>query len=358
MFIAKARYSRAKVAVAVIRRLFKRSLVKFWIRKLKWAVRSLQCHVRAYAARCFYVNFRSNTIKVQSIIRMHYAQTCISKMRVASVLIQQHYRGHTCRQRYVLKKNLVYRLQQIFRNFRLRQSARIIQRLVRRKIIFKNHLLQLLRFAYFYARVDKVILVQSAYRGKRTRRKYNIVIAEKKAYKACYECLRPKLFAEMKSKSNQLKCLYTLKRNHRNITLPILLLEIKHYHVLRAEQFKEASAGALLVEQYRQKCACRIQRSFRLYLNRLLDERDFRVSRRTIKHATQFQAAQTIQFAWRRYRLRCREAQEAKNFLEAMRIQKNANERERKLKSNRLHILNRIFRGGSGQVGNLRSSFV
>ena len=139
-FIAKARYSRKKAAVAVLRRLFKRNLVKFWIRKLKRAVRSLQCHVRAHAARCIYVKIRSNTIKIQSFVRMLYAQTRISKMRAASVLVQRHYRGHTCKLSYVLTKNLVYRLQQIFRNFRLRQSVRKIQRVVRRKIIFKDRL--------------------------------------------------------------------------------------------------------------------------------------------------------------------------------------------------------------------------
>ena len=74
-FIAKARYSRKKAAVAVLRRLFKRNLVKFWIRKLKRAVRSLQCQFVPMRL-LIYVN-RSNTIR-QSIIRMHYAQTCIS----------------------------------------------------------------------------------------------------------------------------------------------------------------------------------------------------------------------------------------------------------------------------------------
>ena len=288
---------------------------------------------------------------------MLYVQTRISKMRAASVLVQRHYRGHTCKLSYVLTKNLVYSLQQIFRNFRLRQSVRKIQRVVRRKIIFKDRLGELLRFAYFYTRVDKVILVQSTYRGKRVRRKYNIVIAEKKAYKACYECLRPKLFAEMKSKSNQLKCLYTLKRNHRNITLPILLLEIKHYHVLKAEQLKEASAGAFLVEQYRQKCASKIQRSFRLYLDRLSDERAVCVSRRLMKDATRLQAAQAVQSAWRSYRLRCREAREAKKIVEGIQAKKDANEREKKLKSNRLHILNRIFSVGNAQQLR-RSSFI
>ena len=353
-FVAKARYIRIKAAVAVIRRLFKRNLVKFWIRKLKWAVRSLQCYVRAYVARCFYSKLRIKTIKLQSFVRMLCAQVRISKIQAAGVLIQRYCRGYNCRQIYLLKKTLVYRLQQIFRNFRLRQIVCTIQRFVRRKIIFKDCLVKLIRFAYFHKRVDKVILVQKIYRGKRTQRTYNIIRAEKKAYKACYECLRPKLFAEMKSKVEELDFFFTLKRNHRNITLPVLLLEIEHYHALKAEQLKEASEGAFLVEQYRQKCASKIQRSFRLYLDRLSDERAVCVSRRD---ATRLQAAQSVQSAWRSYRLRCREAQEAKNFVEAIQAKKDANEREKKLKSNRLHILNRIFSVGSAQQLR-RSSFI
>ena len=230
--------------------------------RLRSALR-IQTLARRFYSRNRFVRKREfKIILAQSTWRQYFARRQYVVQRVAVYAMQHIVRGFLCRVHFVRFRSAVYSTQTLFRNRRLHIFAKRIQRNYRDYKKGLHNVYHIHRYLKFYLMEEKIISVQSRYRGNSTRRRLCRMRMQTKAFRALVTCAKPFLACEIVERHYEFQAIRECRRHFFKTCMPFICAELP----FRVEQFQlrkqEADAGAALLQKYRHKCAHILQSFF------------------------------------------------------------------------------------------------
>ncbi len=228
---------------------------------------TLQSLARRGVALKRYTQTRNCARRLQSWVRSKWANTKYKCLRRGVVLLQLRYKFNW-KDYFKQFKHRIRSLQRVFRNFQIVHRARRIQTWYRHLKEGLKSVLNIYKYLKFYIMEENVARVQALFRGKRTRRTLTRMRSEDRAFRACYECLKPKLTSEIVSRYVEFERIWTNRQYYRDIHLPLIRIEIPYRMEIMETRRRESIEGGIMVEAHRNLCALKIQCRFRSFATR------------------------------------------------------------------------------------------